>query len=70
MRGVTVKLYDATGALIGTFNKRVATIAGDPPFDQGLFNNTTTVAAATAVITFPGASSAPRFAFDNLTYLV
>jgi hypothetical protein len=70
MRGVTVKLYDVAGVLIGTFHKRVAPITGYPPFDEGLFNHTDTVAAAVAVITFDAPSSAPRFALDNLTYFV
>jgi hypothetical protein len=68
--GVTVKLYDATGALIGTFTKGVAPIAGYPPFDEGLFSHTSTKAVAKAVITFNSPTSAVRFALDNLTYFV
>jgi hypothetical protein len=70
MRGVTVKLYDASGSLIGTFHKTVAPITGYPPFDEGLFNHTSTVPVAKAVITFNSPSSAPRFALDNLTYFL
>lgn len=68
--GVTVKLFDASGVLIGTFHKAVAPIAGYPPFDEGLFNHTSTVAVAKAVITFNSPTSATRFALDNLTYFV
>jgi hypothetical protein len=68
--GVTVKLYDASGVLIGTFHKALAPITGYPPFDEGLFNHTSTVAVAKAVITFNSPTSATRFALDNLTYFV
>jgi hypothetical protein len=66
MRGVTVKLYDANGALIGTFHKFVTPVLG--VFDEGLFKHISTVAVAKAVITFNSPNAATRFALDNLSY--
>jgi hypothetical protein len=66
--GATVLLFDQNGNLIGSFPLNTAVQPGGI-FSEGLFSyNNPAVPVRRAVILFPSADIAPRFALDNLTY--
>lgn len=61
--GLQVSLFDGSLNSIGTFNLNTAVFVN---FSEGLFNSNLTIGRA--VLAFPDAADAPRFAIDNLTF--